>query len=328
MWKSCPLTDLLIQNYNEFEKVTTYSIEQSGKTYWISLCNSCFLGEKGNELVKPHQHILRGLIANDKWYPVKDQAIHFKDNFKHISIFEDTSIETILRDFDYPKSIKEKLDYILELINEKQSFEGEEINICAMLGNELFKTYCKNIQEGFYYINTLVDEGFLKVKTFAAMQNFRDKVPNNIEITFKGLNYIVKLQEEGERSDKVFVAMAFRNETKGIRKAIAEACEETGFKPIIIDQEHLKSDQTINDGIIVNLKKSKFCIADFTYQREGVYFESGYVAGQNKKVIYTCKEDHFNKSHFDTNHFQHIVYNSEEQLKKDLINKIEAWIKN
>lgn len=74
------------------------------------------------------------------------------------------------------------------------------------------------------------------------------------------------------------------------------------------------------------MKSSKFCIADFTEQRDGVYFESGFAVGLGKKVIYTCHKKWFKKSHFDTNHFPHIIYESMQELKEKLDNKIKAWI--
>ena len=325
-WNFCPITDLEVKNFNQHKEISTYEIKIQDFNYQISLCNNCF-GKKWEELVRPFQHIFRGLIANKQWLPAKYEVIHLRDGHKEIETYHNSSIESILRESNYPKTIKEKLDFMLELLYSKQNYEGEEININTIFSQELFKTYCKNKREAFYYVNTLVDNEMLKIIDFAASSEFKSKIPNLIEISFKGLNHLVSLQEEGERSNNVFVAMAFDKETVNIRKAISGACDKTGFNPIIIDEEHLGSDQTINDGIIASLKKSKFCIADFTFQRRGVYFESGYAAGQNKKVIYTCRKDDFEKSHFDTNHFQHIVYESDDELEKSLVNKINAWIK-
>jgi len=45
-----------------------------------------------------------------------------------------------------------------------------------------------------------------------------------------------------------------------------------------------------------------------------------------KPVIYTCKKEDFDNSHFDTNHYPHIVYENLEELKEKLKFKISAWI--
>ena len=85
--------------------------------------------------------------------------------------------------------------------------------------------------------------------------------------------------------------------------------------------------QTINDAIISEIKSCKFCIADFSQQKDGVYFESGFAVGLGKPVIYTCHKDWFDKTHFDTNHFPHLIYENNSEFIQKLDNKIKAWIK-
>ena len=110
--------------------------------------------------------------------------------------------------------------------------------------------------------------------------------------------------------------------------AIKKAIEKTGYSVTIIDVEHLASNQTIPDAILAAIKKSKFCIADFTLQSKGVYFESGYAVGLGKSVIYTCERKDFEaNSHFDVKQLQHIIYDTEKDLETKLVEKIEAWIK-
>ena len=110
------------------------------------------------------------------------------------------------------------------------------------------------------------------------------------------------------------------------KEAIEPACAKFGFIARKIDDEHYDPDKTINDALIALMKKAKFCIADFGKQKHGVYFEAGYCLGKGKKIIYTCNKEDFKTSHFDTNHFPHIVYETLDELKDGLIKKIEAWI--
>ncbi|MBN2156818.1 MAG: nucleoside 2-deoxyribosyltransferase, partial [Candidatus Lokiarchaeota archaeon] len=99
-----------------------------------------------------------------------------------------------------------------------------------------------------------------------------------------------------------------------------------GFQPILIDEVNYESEITINDAIIKNIKECKFLIADFSGQRHGVYFEAGYALGKGRQVIYLCSEEDFENTHFDTNHYPHIVYRDLNELKERLKNKIQAWI--
>lgn len=120
--------------------------------------------------------------------------------------------------------------------------------------------------------------------------------------------------------------MAFNEETKKIREAIRQSIKETGFEPDIVDENHLSSDKTINDAIISNIRSCKFCIADFTLHKHGVYFESGFALGLGKPVIYLCRKDEFKKAHFDIKPLQHIIYETEDELTRKLTDKINAWI--
>jgi len=110
------------------------------------------------------------------------------------------------------------------------------------------------------------------------------------------------------------------------RNVIKDVVVNCGYQPLLIDEVNYDSEKTINDAIISSIKESKFLIADFTGQRHGVYFEAGYALGRNRPVIYLCQFDDFRNSHFDTNHYPHIVYKDLIELKVKLEDKIKAWI--
>ena len=120
--------------------------------------------------------------------------------------------------------------------------------------------------------------------------------------------------------------MSFSSSQQDTRAIIKAAVYNCGYDPILIDEQHIASDVTINDTLIAEIKKSKFIIADFTEHKHGVYFEAGFALGQKKPVIYLCNKLQFNKTHFDTNHYSHIVYETLDELKEKLETKIEAWI--
>lgn len=106
---------------------------------------------------------------------------------------------------------------------------------------------------------------------------------------------------------------------------IKEAVEHCGFEAYRVkDVQH---NDDVTDLIIAGIKKSRFLIADFTDQRAGVYFEAGYARGLGRTVIWTCKDSDKDNIHFDTDHFAHIFWNDEEDLKKQLIDRIEATVK-
>ena len=84
--------------------------------------------------------------------------------------------------------------------------------------------------------------------------------------------------------------------------------------------------EKICDAIIAEIRKSKFVVTDFTGHRGGVYFEAGYALGLGLPVIWTCSKDDLDGSNFDTRQYNHIVWESDEELFEKLRRRIEATI--
>ena len=96
--------------------------------------------------------------------------------------------------------------------------------------------------------------------------------------------------------------------------------KKTGF-------ELFRLDETLTAGIIdnqlrVQIRNSRFLLADITYNNLGAYWEAGYAEGLGKPVIYLCERKKFDetKTHFDTNHHTTIIYDKDdlEKAEKDL----------
>ena len=146
--------------------------------------------------------------------------------------------------------------------------------------------------------------------------------------TVDGYNRIEERRINVDAS-QAFVAMWFdssMDETydNGIEPAIKKA----GYKPLKINQkEHVNK---IDDEIIAELRRSRFLVADFTHgedgARGGVYYEAGFAHGLNLPVIFTCRKDAVETLHFDTNHYNHIVWTTPAELHEKLKNRILAVI--
>jgi hypothetical protein len=125
---------------------------------------------------------------------------------------------------------------------------------------------------------------------------------------------------------RCFVAMAFRPEMlnayqEGIRAAIEDDC---GFDPMcMLELEH---NDKICDRIIVEIRRAQFVIADFTFQRGGVYFEAGFAQALGRPVIWTCKACDFEGLHFDTRQYNHIKWETTTDLRAQLAARIRGTI--
>lgn len=169
-----------------------------------------------------------------------------------------------------------------------------------------------------------------------------DKYTNNhlknfkIKITPLGWQSISD-QHSTSGSKKVFIAMKFNwlnAEDKRVQylEAIKAGCFECGYEADVVSQEH--TDQ-ITDRIVAEIKASKFVIADFTYNNQGVYYEAGLARGFGKKVIHTVMEGHtadttdeFKKLHFDIRQINYLEWSDPTLLKDKIKNRIKAVIED
>ncbi len=146
-----------------------------------------------------------------------------------------------------------------------------------------------------------------------------------LRLTSRSWEIIDNLKNSAIDSKQAFVAMWFDESMDdyyedGIKKAV----EKAGYSPVKINSKDFNG--KICDEIIAEIKRSKFLISDFTGQRGGVYFEAGYAMGQGKPVIFAVASSDIDKLHFDTRQYNHISYDSPEDLREKLYNRICATI--
>lgn len=151
--------------------------------------------------------------------------------------------------------------------------------------------------------------------------------PNSIVLTlsFEGWKLVQPIPRPGGIPGRCFVAMWFSDETRpAYESGIEPAISDAGFKPIRIDRKEHNNE--IPDEIIAEIRNSEFMIADFTGQRAGVYYEAGFAMGLGRKVIWCCRRDELNKLHFDTNHKNHIDWQTPQELRDRLYTRIRMTI--
>lgn len=301
-----------------FEKTDKYcyDIEVAGNKVFVMLCSKCFSGKEN--LAKIPQHIIRGLIANNKF---PDRHIFHLSERTQPHQEREIDLFSFLQSASYPRTPKEKIDNLLLNLFNKQNTDGEELSIKIQDESIWMKNYFKTISECIYYFDGLKNEELIFYQHINQPKEFA------VRLTHKGLNKAIQLSDEGISSNKCFVAMAFDDTTKPYREAIRKSITNTGFQAVLIDEVHIESDKTIPDKIFTGIRQSKFCIADFSLHRNGVYFESGFALGLGKPVIYLCEKEQMKEAHFDIKQLQHIIYSSPEELENKLTQKIEAWIK-
>ena len=188
----------------------------------------------------------------------------------------------------------------------KKTKAGEKIQIKqvplqAIIGSEEGRGFS-------FIIKHLENEKLLEVRIFG--QGVQEAI-----LSFKGWRRYEILKRGVADSRKAFMAMKYDvPELEHVFKnCFKPAVEQTGFDLMRLDEEPKAG--LIDDRLKVEILKSKFLVCDLTNDNLGAYWEAGYAAGLGKPVIYTCEEKHFKDAHFDTNHYQAILWN-ENELEK------------
>lgn len=306
----CFITNEATKDLHRSSPTIEYSVTYFEQDYFFRFESE----HKNSDFVNTNLFILKGLLLNNQ----------FPDLEK--TVLTNQILEAIIKESWFPRSPKEKLDNLLIRLSEFQKYDGDFVR-GHLLGDPdkfMTKLFFKSHNEFDFYFDALKSYGYL---TTQRVNKIGVSSIIDFTITIEGIKYLSELEKEGPLSNNCFIALGFDKSLEKTRETIKQAVIQTGFQPIVIDEQDQESDQTINDAIISQIKKSRFCIADFTLHRNGVYFEAGYSLGRGLKVIYCCLKSDFNNAHFDINHYQHIIYDNNDDLKQKLIDKIEAWIK-
>lgn len=314
----CLFTGLDVFNIKEntLEGTTGYSISLLGIQHDFVI-NASSIYDIG-VLTKGKAYLYRSLLLNGKVIP---RDYNFLPHKTHTKL-----LENFMKSISYPQAPKEKLENFFIELSKHQVFAGHNFSfeIPKKDGiNYVLKYYFNSLEELYFYLNTLQEKKLIKYSS----QTTDSGDHLQVQFTYEGLIELISLTEEGINSNRCFVAMSFQPPEKfHYTDVIKPVIQQFGFQPIKVDELQTQADQTINDLIIAEIKKSKFLIADFAGLRGGVYYEAGYAAGRGKKVIYACPNSEKGKLHFDVKHFSFILYDDLPDFKRQLINKIQAYI--
>ena len=177
--------------------------------------------------------------------------------------------------------------------------------------------FTRDSNELMYVLKSIHGRGLTELQATSGSLQYR--------LTSEGWGAFRRLKDRQPNSDQAFVAMWFIDELVlawdlGFRPAL----ESKGFVPIRIDL--VQHNNRIDDEIIAEIRRSGLLVADFTGNRQGVYFEAGFALGLGIPVIWTCRETDIEEVHFDTRQYNHILWSDPEDLKEKLRNRIAATI--
>lgn len=215
----------------------------------------------------------------------------------------------------------EKQHKLLKAMELLTTYPGKEVILVPEHDASL--AWANNKQEFTYYVKALMERGLIEINS-SQPRTINDPLLPMV-ITAQGWEHIESESKNVTDKTQAFVAMSFDPSLHSIfENAIKPAIEATGYRAYRVDSEpHL---ERIDAKIISEIKNSRFIIADVTQQKAGVYYEAGFAHGLGLPVIWCVNKQDLSNVHFDTRQYNHILWDTEEELKEQLETYILATI--
>lgn len=222
-----------------------------------------------------------------------------------------------------PLRFSERINRVFKFIESNISKLGQRLSLDDRDPAQLYtfqaETECVDGRELIALLGIMEQMGFIELD--------RHSNGAHVKPPARGWQRIEELQSKAANSIQAFVAMWFHPTTEeAYRNGIAPAIIDSGYDPLRIDgKQHVNK---IDDEIIAEIRRSRFIVADFTCEPEkvrgGVYFEAGFAMALGIPVIWTCNESSIHDLHFDTRQYNHIAWQSPDDLRRNLKSCIGA----
>jgi hypothetical protein len=224
-------------------------------------------------------------------------------------------------------TVKTKLRSGLELVANRTGFPGDWVTLDPSLDAPMLDV--ASDAEFTYLVDHLAATGRIHRRwvgrpgTQDEQGGFRQQ-DLQAQLTVGGWEEIAPAS--GSVAGTCFVAMSFDpilNPAfdEGIIPSVEHDC---GFRVVRVDRIH--HNDAITDRILSGIRSAQFVVADFTLQRQGVYYEAGFAQGLGRPVVWTCRRDDSANLHFDTRQFNHVLWTDPVDLRRQLTDRIRATI--
>lgn len=193
----------------------------------------------------------------------------------------------------------QRMDYLILWLGYHSKDHGKYVSI---IGNEQLSIIGSTNSMSFLDVsNTSKNE-----KKWIETPNRSDR--ERFRLTINGWEYFEQLKKGSHHTKKAFMAMKFSKDMFDIfQNHFKPAVKLTGFDLVTVADNPKAG--PVDARIKVEIRNSRFIVADLTDGNQGAYWEAGFGLGLGKPVFYTCRKDILNKKsgvHFDTRN-EHIV---------------------
>jgi hypothetical protein len=219
----------------------------------------------------------------------------------------------------WPRTIRERLDRALANLGGLSPVLGTRLPLEP--GDRESILFARNDDEAYYIVEALRAAGSIEGDISMGWRA-------DVTVSPAGWDRISALESGAERSSRnpAFVAMWFgaadgQPETTEFMSSLFErqikaALKRAGYRAERVDL--VPNNDFVMDKIIGMIRAAPFVVADFTGNRNGVYFEAGFARGLGIPVLHTCRTTHFAQAHFDVQQIATTVWDSPEELAEKL----------
>jgi hypothetical protein len=228
------------------------------------------------------------------------------------------SVDELLEEFP-----KKASDFLNRTLLNLSRLAGLPFAVIGLdMGKDYVHLFTRHTQQGLAFLRELAEQDLIRFNEVRGGPQL-----DTFYLTTRFWEIVENLQKTEVGNNRAFVAMWFdKSMDDYYRDGIKKAIEEAGYAPVRIDLKDFN--EKICDEIIAEIRRAKFMIADCSKYRTAVFFEAGFAKGLGREVIFTVRKEDVDKlkEHFDTRQYNHIVYDSPEDLRKKLFNRIGATI--
>lgn len=216
---------------------------------------------------------------------------------------------------DYLPSVAEQVENLIFYLGCQQKSAGDRIELLYL--KVLFLVGAIEPHDVMFLIRGLVEEGVI-VGSLGSQSA-------SIVLTIKGWDRFAQLTKGVEASNQGFMAMPFGYEdlTNIFYEYWKPGAKQTGLPLERLDDNPRAG--SISHRMQVEIRRSKYLVAELTHNNPGAYWEAGFAEGLGKPVIYLCEKSFFddpeNGIHFDVSQKQGVIWQADklteakEQLK-------------
>ena len=201
-------------------------------------------------------------------------------------------------------SVFEQANSLIRWLGEHGHGPGENVQLNAH--HDLYIVGAKSPAGFVFLIEHLQSAGYIVGSMEGGGQG-------HMTLTFRGWELFDRIQRGQVDSRKAFMAMKYGDETleRIVNEFFRPAVVQTGFSLARLDDEPRAG--LIDDRLRVEIRNSRFLVADLSHDNLGAYWEAGHAEGLGKPVIYTCERGKFEQArpHFDTNHHLTVIWDAD-----------------